>query len=104
MTNFQAVIDAGYTLFGKPASYRAQDRGETVPCTVIREAPDAIDALGESRIRRETTVLKVRVVEIAAPEVGDSFALGAEVFIVQGKPERRDGERLEWTIDTYPKP
>lgn len=104
MVDFQAVIDAGYRRFGKPATYRAEDRGEAVPCTVIRESPDALDAIGESRIHRETTILKVRVAEIAAPEAGDSFTLGADVLIVQGKPARLDDERLEWTIDTRAKP
>jgi hypothetical protein len=63
---------------------------------------DAIVAFGETRIHAETATFEVRVSEVASPRAGDQLTLGGETFVVQGEPERRDPDRLVWTLDTRP--
>jgi hypothetical protein len=41
----------------------------------------------------------VRASEIANPRLGDQLTVGGETFVVQGQPERRDPDRLVWTVD-----
>jgi hypothetical protein len=42
----------------------------------------------------------VRASDVANPRQGDQLTAGAESFIVQGEPERRDPDRLVWSLDT----
>jgi hypothetical protein len=44
----------------------------------------------------------VRPSEVPSPRPGDQLALDGETFVVQGEPERRDPDRLVWTLDTRP--
>jgi hypothetical protein len=41
----------------------------------------------------------VRASEIANPRPGDQLTVGGEIFVIQGEPERRDPDRLVWTVD-----
>lgn len=72
-----------------------------VACRVIRKAPDVTTDFGQGRFRSATTVVDVRVSQIAAPRPGDGLTIGADAFTVQGEP-MRDAERLVWTLDLVP--
>ena len=69
------------------------------PVRVIARRPDAIVGFGETRIHAETATFEVRASEIASPRPGDQLTVGGETFVVQGEPERRDPDRLVWTLD-----
>jgi hypothetical protein len=69
---------------------------------VIARRPDTIVGFGETRIHAETTSFEVRASEVASPRQGDQLTLGGDTFVVQGEPERRDPDRLVWTLDTRP--
>jgi hypothetical protein len=64
--------------------------------------PDAIVGFGETRIHAETATFEVRASEVASPRPGDLLAVDGETFVIQGEPERRDPDRLVWTVDVRP--
>jgi hypothetical protein len=98
MTVFQGAVDATFAAFGVDATYTPTG-GESVPVRVIARRPDAIVGLGETRIHAETATFEVRVSEVASPGPDDQLTVGSETFVVQGKAERRDPDRLVWTVD-----
>lgn len=103
MSAFSAVVD---TIFADPnmaadAVRRDQGVAPAVVCRVIRKSPDQLTDFGGARLRSETTVVDVRVSDWADPREGDWLTIGAERFIVQGRPAR-DRERLVWTLNLRP--
>ncbi len=76
--------------------------GEPVFVRVIARRPDEVVGFGETRIYTETTVFDVRSSDITDPRQGDRLALGGIDYVIQGEPERRDPERLVWTLDVRP--
>jgi hypothetical protein len=101
MTVFQDAVDATFAAFVIDAIY-ASAGGEPVPVPVIARRPDAIVGFGETRIHAETATFELRASEVAGPRPGDQLTVGAETFIVKGEPERRDPDRLVWTLDVRP--
>jgi hypothetical protein len=85
-------IDALYTPAG----------GEPVSLRVIARRPDTIVGFGETRIHAETENLRGAGERGRLPAPGDQFTLSGETFIVQGEPERRDPDRLVWSLDVRP--
>jgi hypothetical protein len=67
-----------------------------------REAPDTIVGFGDTRIHAETGTFEVRASEVASPRPGDELIIGSDTFVIQGEPERRDPDRLVWTVDVRP--
>ncbi|MCC2664968.1 MAG: hypothetical protein K0R41_2879 [Geminicoccaceae bacterium] len=67
-----------------------------------RQARDTIVGFGETRIHTETATFEVRASEVANPRPGDQLTVGGEVFALQGEPERRDPDRLVWTLEVRP--
>jgi hypothetical protein len=53
----------------------------------------------ETRIHAETAAFELRSREVANPRPGDQLALDGETVVIQGEPERRDPDRLVWTLD-----
>jgi hypothetical protein len=101
MTVFQGAVDATFAAFGIDAVYTpAAD--DPVPVRLIVRRPDTIVDFGNTRIRAETATFEVRASEVASPRPGDQLTVGAETFVVQGEPERRDPDRLVWSLDTRP--
>lgn len=103
MTAFSAAVDA---IFADPnmaadAVWRPCSGGVGTACRVILARPDTQNGFGQAQIVSETISIDVRVSEIAAPDAGDRFTLGTEVFFVQGAP-RRDMERLVWQCEAGP--
>ena len=101
MTALAGAVDATFAAFGIDAVYTAAG-GEPVLVRVVAQRPDTIVGFGETRIHAETATFEVRASEVASPRPGDQLTLGSVIFVVQGEPERRDPDRLVWTLDTRP--
>ena len=101
MTVFQGAVDATFAAFGIEAVYTPTG-GEPVSVWVIARRPDTIVGFGETRIHTETATFEVRTSEVASPRPGDQFTVGGKSFVIQGEPERRDPDRLVWSLDATP--
>jgi hypothetical protein len=71
-------------------------------CGVIARRPDTIVGFGETRIHAETATFEARASEVPSPRPGDQLMIGIKVFVVQGEPERRDPDRLVWSLYVRP--
>jgi hypothetical protein len=98
MPVFEGAVDATVAALGIGALYTPAG-GEPVLVRVIARRPDTIVGFGETRVHTETAIFEVRASEIAAPRPGDQLTVGGDTFVVQGEPERRDPDRLVWTLD-----
>ena len=94
----QGAVDATFAAFGMDAVYTPAG-GEPVTVRVIARRPDTIVGFGETRIHAETATFELRASEIASPRPGDQLTVGGGTFVIQGEPERRDPDRLVWTLD-----
>jgi hypothetical protein len=101
MTVFEGAVNATFVAFGVNATY-APAGGGTISVQVLVRRPDLIVGFGETRLHAETATFEVRASEVVGPRPGDQLILGSEVFLVQGEPERRDPDRLVWTVDVRP--
>jgi hypothetical protein len=98
MTAFQDAVDATFAAFGINAMYTSAG-GEPLAVRVIAKRPDTILGFGETRIHTETATFELRASEVANLRPDDQLAVGAETFVIQGEPERRDPDRLVWTLE-----
>ena len=101
MTAFQGTVDATFAAFGIDAVYTPA-AGEPVSVRVIARRPDTIVGFGETRIHAETATFEVRANDVASPRPGDQLTVDGQTVVVQGEPERRDPDRLVWTLDVRP--
>jgi hypothetical protein len=101
MTVFEGALDATFAAFGMYAVYTPA-AGEPVSVRVIARRPDTIVGFGDARIHTETAPFEVRASEVVSPRPDDQLTVGGETFVIQGEPERRDPERLVWSLDTRP--
>jgi hypothetical protein len=101
MTAFQGAVDATFTAFAINAVYTPAG-GEPVSVRVIAKRPDTIVGFGETRILTETATFEVRASEVASPRPDDQLVVDGQTFVVRGEPERRDPDRLVWSLDTRP--
>jgi hypothetical protein len=53
-------------------------------------------------IHAETATFELRASEVASPRPDDQLTVDGETFVVQGEPERRDPDRLVWSLDVRP--
>jgi hypothetical protein len=65
-------------------------------------APGHHRRLRRGRIHAETAIFELRASEVASPRPDDQLTVGGDTFVVQGEPERRDPDRLVWTLDVRP--
>jgi hypothetical protein len=72
------------------------------PCGVIARRPDTLVGFGDTRIHAETATFEVRASEIVSPRPEDQLTVDGQSFVIQGEPERRDPDRLVWSLDTGP--
>jgi hypothetical protein len=101
MTAFQGAVDATFAAFGIDAVYTPAG-GEPVSVRVIARRPDTIVGFGDTRIHAETATFEVRASEVANPHSGDQLTVDGQTLVVQGEPERRDPDRLIWSLDVRP--
>jgi hypothetical protein len=101
MTVFAGAVDATFAAFGIDALYTPAG-GEPVSLRVIATRPDAVIGFGETRIHAQTATFEVRASDVADPRPGDQLSVGGETFVVQGEPDRRDPDRLVWSLDVRP--
>jgi hypothetical protein len=101
MTGFVGAVDATFAAFGIDALYTPAG-GEPIDVRVIAKRPDAIVGFGETRTHTETASFELRASEVASPRPGDQLTVGDQTFVIQGEPERRDPDRLVWTLDVRP--
>jgi len=101
MTAFAGAVDATFAAFGIDATYTPAG-GEAVPVRMIAKRPDTIVGFGETRIHAETATFEVRASEVASPRPNDQLIVDGQTFVIQGEPERRDPDRLVWTVDVRP--
>jgi predicted lysophospholipase L1 biosynthesis ABC-type transport system permease subunit len=101
MAVFAGAVDATFAAFGVDAIYTPAG-GDPVPVRVIAKRPDTIVGFGETRIHAETATFELRASEVANLRPGDQLEVGSETFVIQGEPERRDPDRLVWTLDARP--
>jgi hypothetical protein len=94
-------VDATFAAFGIGAVYTPAG-GEPVSVRVIARRADTIVGFGEARIHAETATFEVRANEVASPRPDDQLTIGGDTFVVQGAPERRDPDRLVWSLDVRP--
>ena len=66
---------------------------------VIARRPATIVGFGETRIHAETATFEVRASQVASPRPDDELVVDGNTFVVQGEPERRDPDRLVWSLD-----
>ena len=101
MTPFFAAVDTVFARFGVDAVY-TPDGGGAVCVRVITRRPDEIVGFGDTRIHTETALFEVRASEVAEPRPGDRLTVDGTDYVIQGEPERRDPDRLVWTLDVRP--
>ena len=101
MMVFEGAVDATFAAFGIDAVYTPAG-GEPVSVRVIPRRPDMIVGFGDTRIHAETATFEVRASEVADPRQSDQLTVGGETFVIQGEPERRDPDRLVWSLDMRP--
>ena len=99
MTVMRLAIDGVFDVFGIQTATYVPAGGDPVPVRVIARRPDAIVGFGDTRIHAETATFEVRASEVANPRPGDQLTVGGATFVIQGEPERRDPDRLVWTLD-----
>jgi hypothetical protein len=101
MMAFQGAVDATFAAFGTDAVYTPAG-GDSTGVRVIARRPDTIVGFGETRIHAETATFELRASEVANPQPDDQLTVAGDTFVVQGEPERRDPDRLVWTLDVRP--
>lgn len=69
---------------------------------VMARRPDEVIGFGESQIHAETTFFDVKTSDILNPRPGDHLNVNGAEYVVQGEPERRDSDRLVWTLNVRP--
>jgi hypothetical protein len=94
-------VDATFAAIGIDALYTPAG-GESVSVRVIARRPDTIVGFGETRIHVETATFEMRASEVANPRPDDQLTVDGQTFVIQGEPERRDPDRLVWTVDVRP--
>lgn len=99
MNAFAAAMDALFqdVNLGVDATWYPAG-GAPQPVRVIRKAPDEVTSFGAAQILSDTTIIDVRISEMANPKPGDGIAIGVENFAIQGEP-KRDQDRLLWTLE-----
>jgi hypothetical protein len=98
---FEDAVDATFAAFGIDAVCTPTG-GDPVGVRLIARRPDTIVGFGETRIHAETATFEVRASEVASPRPDDQLTVDGETFVVQGEPERRDPDRLVWSLDARP--
>jgi hypothetical protein len=98
MTAFQGAVDATFAAFGIDTVYTPTG-GEPVSVRVIARRPDTIVAFGETRIHARDGHVRAARERGCQPAARRSARRRWQTFVIQGEPERRDSDRLVWSLD-----
>lgn len=101
MSAFSAAVDTVFARFGVDGVY-TPGGGGAVNVRVIARRPDEIVGFGDTRVLTETALFEVRALDVAEPRPGDRLTVDGVDYVIQGEPERRDPDRLVWTLDVRP--
>lgn len=96
----QRSVNSIFSRLGEDATFTAAG-GSPLAVRAVRRQPDEILDVASSRIHTETTILLLRVAEVATPKAGDLIQFGSESFVVQGEPQREQ-HGLVWKMEAYP--
>src|SRR4051794_35163837 len=94
-----SVIDAGFLLFGKAATYTPLG-GDPVGCTGVFDTRDPDQRMSDGRPPAGDVVIEVRTSEVAQPAQGGAFRLTATgvVYTVANRPKAKDERGLVWQM------
>jgi len=103
MTAFSAAVDV---IFADPnmaadAQWILAGTAPPVAIRLVRRSPDPMQDFGQARLSQPTTMVDVRVADVASPKPLDRIVIGAETFVIQGQP-LLDRLGLVWTINLRP--
>ena len=100
--SFETIaVDTSYRLLGKDATY-TPDGGSAAAIKIMVRQPDQIVDIGSSQILTETTLMELRVSEVADPNEGDVITYDSVNYVVDSEPKREDSARLVWTLNVRP--
>lgn len=100
---FAAALDAIYRAPGSVAAVYTPAGGSARTVRIIRTV-NSVDTPGgfpDGGRVYDRNVVKIRVSDVAMPELGDTIAIGAETLVVNEAP-MLDAEGLEWTFGVEP--
>lgn len=72
--------------------------GDPVSVRVVLQRPDRSVRLLDAGLMTPSTILQVRVSEIAMPRAGDVFEIAGATYLIKGEP-KRDPLRQVWTLE-----
>ena len=72
------------------------------PSGLVMGTATDMRGMAEALDRMKAGTFEVRASEVANPRPDEQLTLGGETFVVEGEPERRDPDRLVWTLDARP--
>ena len=93
--------DTNFNLLAEDASY-TPDGSDAVSIKAMPIRPDADIEVLSTRIHTETTVLVVRVSEVATPQEGESIVFDGTSYVIKGNPDYKDNRRRYWILETRP--
>ena len=97
MIDFDAlVLQPGFRVFGRAASYTPPGGGPAVSCSVILDSSDRELGGLAGRPMLQGRSLMVRRAELPAPAKGGTFLLSGETLVIQDDPVATDADRLLW--------
>jgi hypothetical protein len=91
------VVDAGFVVWGRAATYVPPGGEVPIPCTVIRNLRDREMAGLNGRPVMQGILFEVRRSDIANPAKGGTFVIDGSSFSIASDPESNDPDRLVWT-------
>jgi len=98
MTGFaQRAVDSAFRRLGRPAVFRPA-AGDDIPdvLVILRQGDVEFDTFGAA-LASASTVIDVRVSDVAAPQKGDAFVVDGATHTINAAPLKRDDQRLVWT-------
>jgi hypothetical protein len=101
-----AFADALGALFSDPnlsvaALWKSGGVGAGVPVRIVLKQPDQLVNFGLSRAIVATTLIDVRVADVASPHKGDVVVIGGVGYEILADP-RIDTLRLKWECEAAP--
>lgn len=91
---FDEMVDDVFAELGKPALYKAGGTGAGIAVRLRLQNPDLLIQVSGLDVIGATTVVRVRISEIAQVSKGDVFVIDGKEHRVVGTPKRDDGRRL----------